>query len=236
MTRSPIVILLLVIALTVPAFAKKKKDPQISQLFCQARFAYVRAFDGDIDNPYLYPDDRNVAEDLQQQLLDWHRYTLVLNPHEADLVFIVRAGRLGSVGTGPYPGGGPGAPGQVPPNVQARVPIGGGPASQGPYPNQNPNRNPGQNTPGSGTGYPGGPYGTTPAGTDQAGAEVGPPNDWMAIYSKSWDEQMHATPLFEKSKKDGLQGHMPLFLEIRNAVDAECPAPGKPAARSPKGK
>jgi hypothetical protein len=236
MTRSRITVLLLLISLALPVYAKKKKNTGISQLFCQAQYVYVQAFNGDIDNPWLYPPDREEAEELEQQIIDWHRYTVVLYPHDADLVFLVRAGRLASAGNGPYPGGGPGigppVPGQIPAGGQARIPINGGPASQGPYPTQNPN----QTTPNGGgvSRDPNAPYGATPAVPGQVGAEAGPPHDWMAIYSKPWDEQIPGTPLWEKSKKDGLQGRMPLFLEIKNRVDTECPAQN-PAPR-PKGK
>ena len=233
MTKSGVVVLLLAGGLAVPVYAKKKKDAPLPQLFCQAQFVYVQAFDGDINNPYLLPADRDAAEALEQRLQDWHRYTLVMNRYEADLVFTVRTGRAASAGNGPYPGGGPGigAPGQVPGGGQVRVPMGG----PGPYPQENPGaqypggqnpggQNPGAQNPGSGP-YPGGQGGPGgmpgPVGPGEAGAEMGPPNDWMAIYMKPV-EGSQTGPIWERSEKDGLQGSMPLFLQIKNAVDKQC--------------
>ncbi|MGA8109644.1 MAG: hypothetical protein WB974_09425 [Acidobacteriaceae bacterium] len=52
---------------------------------------------------------------------------------------------------------------------------------------------------------------------------MGPPNDWMAIYMKPGEESQGAA-LWERSEKNGLQGSMPLFLQIKNAVDKQCVA------------
>ncbi|MGA8109645.1 MAG: hypothetical protein WB974_09430 [Acidobacteriaceae bacterium] len=133
MTKSGVVVLLLVGGLAVPVYAKKKKDAPLPQLFCQAQFVYVQAFDGDINNPYLLPADRDAAEDVEQRLQDWHRYTLVMNRYEADLVFVVRAdlaadrglergrrGRCREVGRCGFRWAGPGGRGRIRKRIRER--------------------------------------------------------------------------------------------------------------------
>lgn len=218
MTRSQVVALLLVGGLAVPVYAKKKREAPLSQIFCQAQFVYVETYDGDITNPYILPADRDAATGLEDRLQDWKRYKLVLSRNEADLVFVVRTGRAaGAINNYPYPTQNPTMPGASP---QMRVPIGGSPG-------QNPGGGPGNG--GSGSGGPGmGPDeqgGLSPA--NGRGGEVGPPDDWMAIYMKPGNASLHA-PIWEHSQKDGLQGPMPLFQKVRDAVETECAAaPGK---------
>lgn len=230
MTRSGVVVLLLVGGLAVPVYAKKKKDAPLPQLFCQAQFAYVQTVDGDATNPYIQPADRNAANALYDRLQEWKRYKLVMSRNEADLVFVVRTGRVASgMNNGPYPGQNPGVPGS---NPQVRVPIGGGSGQNpGGYPGGG---GPGMGGPGAGGAGMGGPgmgpgadgqdpTGMSPGNGRGMGGEVGPPNDLLAIYMKPGDESLHA-PLWQHSEKDGLQGPMPLFQKIRDAVETECAA------------
>jgi hypothetical protein len=222
-----VAVLLLVGGLAVPVYAKKKKDVPLPQLFCQAQFVYVQGFDGDVTNPYLPPEDRDAAEGLENRLQDWKRYTLVMNRNEADLVFVVRTGRVASgFNNSPYPTQGPNVPGADP---QARIPIGGRPGAgqnpgAGPYPG-------GTGAGGVGAGGPGmGPdangqdgSGMSPMNGRGMGGEVGPPNDLLAIYMKPGSESLHA-PIWQHAEKDGLRGPMPLFQRIKDAVDTECAA------------
>jgi hypothetical protein len=234
MTKSGVVVLLLVGGLAVPVYAKKKKDAPLPQLFCQAQFAYVQTVDGDVMNPNILPEDRDAANALYERLQDWKRYTLVMNRRDADLVFVVRTGRVASgMSNNPYPTQGPNVPGADP---QARVPIGGNPGrgqnpGSGPYPGGQGGPGGGPGSGGPGMGGPGmgpdanGQYGTgmSPVDTRGMGGEVGPPNDLLAIYMKPGEESLHA-PLWQHSEKDGLQGPMPLFQKIRDAVDTACVA------------
>ena len=42
----------------------------------------------------LLPEDRQAISDVQNEIQDWGRYKLALDRHDADLVFVVRKGRL----------------------------------------------------------------------------------------------------------------------------------------------
>jgi hypothetical protein len=72
----------------------KKKDPDVSALFRQARYVYVEAVDGDEFNPRLFAEDRQAIADVRQALQTWNRYVLTIRRQDADLVFVVRKGRL----------------------------------------------------------------------------------------------------------------------------------------------
>jgi hypothetical protein len=86
---------LLLLLLFFPGPAQsKKKDPDIPALFRQARYVYVEAVDGDEFNPRLYPEDRQAIADVRHALQTWNRYVLTVQRQDADLVFVVRKGRL----------------------------------------------------------------------------------------------------------------------------------------------
>src|ERR1700677_186949 len=85
--------LLLLLFFVVPA-QSKKKDPDVPALFRQARYVYVEAVDGDEFNPRLYPEDRQAIADVRHALRTWNRYALTIRRQDADLVFVVRKGRL----------------------------------------------------------------------------------------------------------------------------------------------
>ena len=86
---------LLLLLLFFPGPAQsKKKDPDIPALFRQARYVYVEAVDGDEFNPRLYPEDRQAIADVRRALQTWNRYVLTVQRQDADLVFVVRKGRL----------------------------------------------------------------------------------------------------------------------------------------------
>jgi hypothetical protein len=97
---------LLLLLLFFPGPAQsKKKDPDIPALFRQARYVYVEAVDGDEFNPRLYPEDRQAIADVRYALQAWNRYALTIRRQDADLVFVVRKGRLAAakvVCRGPY--------------------------------------------------------------------------------------------------------------------------------------
>jgi len=95
----------------VPAQSNGKKHVKISAIFANAHYVYVQAEDGDIAKPGLYPEDRNAISDVQQALREWNRYAITTERGGADLVFIVRKGRLlglqaqGGISMGPpHPG------------------------------------------------------------------------------------------------------------------------------------
>lgn len=129
MKRLTTVALLLVLVPTL-AFAKKKpKKPVVSALFEQARYVYVEAIDGDAIDPALYPPDRQAMANVEQALRDWNRYVLTFDRREADLIFVVRKGRLAGAqvgySRGNIPGPGTGrTPGRQRPGVSSATRVG----------------------------------------------------------------------------------------------------------------
>jgi hypothetical protein len=101
----------------VPALAtlqsKPKKPYKLPAAFNQARYVYVEAVDGQEFDPRVDPDDRQAIADVDQALDDWKRYVLTIRREQADLIFVVRKGRLASATVGGQVGSGPrGVPGR----------------------------------------------------------------------------------------------------------------------------
>lgn len=216
MKKSVVLLVVILGGIMGTAPAKTKKQPVLSQLFCQARFVYVETADGTVYDPQAVPADRDVAAALEQHLQDWKRYALVARREEADLVWVVRTGRAVGVGvdTG-YPTGET--------RVGARVGAGtsSGPGAQGSAPGGNLGSN-GQDpgNAGSGRGTPG-----------AVSTQVGDPSDLLTIYEGDAEGSSQHTRLWRKSESGGLvDPGMPLFEQIRNAVDTGCapPAPTHP--------
>jgi hypothetical protein len=109
-TLVTVVVVLVLLPALVSAQTKKKKKT-MPAVFGTARYVYVQAEDGDAYTPELQGADRRAIADVQDALHDWKRYALTTSANEAELVFVVRKGRVasgsvgGAVGVGsPYPG------------------------------------------------------------------------------------------------------------------------------------
>jgi hypothetical protein len=103
------VVLVLLPALVFGQTKKKKKS--VSAAFSNAHYVYVQAEDGDAYTPGLQNMDLLAIEGVQGAIREWGRYSLTPNANDAELVFVVRKGRVasgrvgGTVGVGsPYPG------------------------------------------------------------------------------------------------------------------------------------
>ena len=105
MKRS-LALLLAVVALASVALAGEKSN--LPRQIVVARYVYVTDFLGRSDlSPSVHSQDRQAIYDVQQALKQWGRYTVVYLPQEADIVLVVRSGRLVSAqGTGGIPVGG----------------------------------------------------------------------------------------------------------------------------------
>lgn len=105
--------------------AKPKKPYKLPALFNQARYVYVEAVDGQEFDPRIDPDDRQAIADVHEALYHWGRYVVTTRRDEADLIFVVRKGRVATATTAVQVGAGPqGYPG--PRNVPANgVAVGG---------------------------------------------------------------------------------------------------------------
>lgn len=90
-------ILSLVFASTlVPAQTKQKHPAKVPAVFGSARYVWVQALDGDAYDPSLYPPDRQAIADVEDAVQDWNRYALTAGPEDAELVILVRKGRVAS--------------------------------------------------------------------------------------------------------------------------------------------
>jgi hypothetical protein len=114
------VLVVALVLLPAVGFAQtKKKKPSVPAVFGNAKYVYVKAEDGDMYNPRLLPEDRDAISDVMNALHAWGRYIVMPTDEGAELVFIVRKGRVasaragvtvgtqttpGSTGAGPYPG------------------------------------------------------------------------------------------------------------------------------------
>lgn len=192
-------------------FAKDKKKKDLPAVFSTARFVYVQAEDGDIMNPRLFPEDREAIADVQDGLKDWNRYAVAINQSDAELVMVVRKGRL--VGA----------------LVHGGVGIGTGPGLDGSYPG---NRNPaGQNNPDAGR-ADGGRGTSTEIG---ARGDAGPPDDMLRVYLVTPDGRRGAM-VWSGEMKDGLDAPASILLrQLRQEVDRAYPpqTASQPPAKKP---
>ena len=94
----------------VPAIAlaqgKSKKQPKLSAVFENARYVYVEAIGGQEFDPRLDTDDRQAIADVDEALNKWDRYVLTMQRDHADLIFVVRKGRLAEARVGVQVGSG----------------------------------------------------------------------------------------------------------------------------------
>jgi len=117
-----ITLLLVLLATIATLQAKTKKPYKLPAVFDHARYVYVEAVDGQEFDPRLDPDDRQAIADVYKALDDWNRYVLTTRRDQAELIFVVRKGRLasakvgGQVSSGPQRGPGRPANGPLPGN------------------------------------------------------------------------------------------------------------------------
>jgi hypothetical protein len=99
MKRCLFLLLLGSLSLLIVAEAKNQKA-NLPAVFKNAVFVYVQAYNGDALNPHVIPDDRDAIYRVEQGLKAWNRYSIVYDRDKADLVFLVRKGRIASVTPG----------------------------------------------------------------------------------------------------------------------------------------
>jgi hypothetical protein len=100
-------VLLLIVLPALAVSAKDKKQQSLPAVFGQARYVYVEAVNGREFDPNLDAADREAIADVRDALRAWGRYTYTTEREQADLVFVVRKGRIaeGDVGVSnsPFP-------------------------------------------------------------------------------------------------------------------------------------
>lgn len=90
MKRQIAAALLLCLALTGAAFGAKA-TPAMPGIFANARFVYVRSYDGGQFNPNVWPEDRDAIGRVQDALQKWGKLTVVYRPQDADIIIAVQA-------------------------------------------------------------------------------------------------------------------------------------------------
>lgn len=193
-----------VLAVAAPlSFAKDKKNNKPSALFSTAQYVYVQAEDGSAFNPNLLPEDRDAISNVLDALDDWKRYVITYTRSEADLVIIVRKGRLAT----------------------ARVNVGTGaqPEIGGTYPRRNP----------SDPADPADPNRNGNVGRGiGVGGEAGPSDDTLRVYSLMPDGSLSTSPIWWREMKGGLDvPGVLLFRSLRAEVDRAYPL--QPATQPP---
>jgi hypothetical protein len=91
-----------------PAKSKDKLPP----ILLTSHFVYVEALDGDSYDPGVIPDDRQAIADVQQAVQNWKRYVITVKRKDAELLFVVRKGRIASAQPRVGVGGGSGTGGR----------------------------------------------------------------------------------------------------------------------------
>jgi hypothetical protein len=117
---------------------KKEQVPTAILLNC--RYVYVEAWDGDFFNPHLLPEDRNAILNVQNAFHDWNRYLITVKRREAEILVVVRKGRIvsvnggvgGNVGSGPGERGAHDELGSNQPKAKGGDKVGAGPEVAGP--------------------------------------------------------------------------------------------------------
>ena len=75
---------------------KKAKKPAVPEVLATSRFVFVEAVDGGEFDRNLYPADRMAIADVRDYLKAWGRYTIAYERDKAELIFVVRKGRVAS--------------------------------------------------------------------------------------------------------------------------------------------
>ena len=178
------------------AQAKPKKS-NLSAAFENAHYVYVESMEGDVFKPGLYPEDRQAIFDMQERLRDWKRYALTDRREHADLVFVLRKGRI----------------------IGQQDHVGVGPRNRSPQPGV---LDPGQPTQGQEQGRAA--NSTGPRGVELgAEAEAGPQADILRVYTLTPEGRL-VGPIWSRDLENGLDGpSVQLLQQLKSAVDKAYP-------------
>jgi hypothetical protein len=91
---------------------KKSRDTTLPGVILHARYVHVTAFTGDQFNPRVMQEDRVAVNDVINALKKWGRYAVTYEEKNADLIMVVRRGKIVAAKVGG--GVSTGTPGTVP--------------------------------------------------------------------------------------------------------------------------
>ena len=90
MSKRIVTLSLLLLATLVGA----KDKPPMPAIVTNATYVMVTTYDGDVFSPNVTPEDRQAVGDVQEAIQKWGRYKLVYKREQADLILVVRTGRV----------------------------------------------------------------------------------------------------------------------------------------------
>jgi hypothetical protein len=198
-------VLALAVLLIAPALAKDKK-PTLPEYVLRARTVLV-VIDPDAGEPLDQPTANATARDnVEKALLEWGRFSLVMDGEESDLIILVRTGNGRAVR--PTVKGGPiDQRGGVTQSTDSSIRIG---AQQGRPPLADPGANPQDRGP-------------------HISNDVGPTEDMLAVYRGGVSDPLDSSPVWRYLAKGCLQApKVAAVEEFRKAIaQAEQPPPAK---------
>lgn len=78
-----------------PVLAAAQGYDPLPKLVVHAKYVLVTTYAGDdLTNPHVMPDDRQAVVDVQNAIKKWGRYALAYQTKDADLILLVRKGRV----------------------------------------------------------------------------------------------------------------------------------------------
>lgn len=78
-----------------PVLAAAQGYDPLPKLVVHAKYVLVTTYAGDdLTNPHVMPDDRQAVVDVQHAIKKWGRYALAYQAKDADLILLVRRGRV----------------------------------------------------------------------------------------------------------------------------------------------
>jgi len=94
---------LMILLLCSPTFAQKK-EAELPRFLTASQFVFVETIYGAVNDttldPRVTPEDRRAVFQVEDALRAWGRYRLTLKRSDADLVLVVRKGRLAAANVG----------------------------------------------------------------------------------------------------------------------------------------
>ena len=193
-------LLALAALLVIPATAKDKKKSALPEDVLRAQTVKV-VIDPEAGEPLDRPNANAMARDnVERALLEWHRFRLVMDGEQADLIMVVRTGD-GTMSRPTMKGGPIDQRGGVAQSTDSSIRIG---MQQGRPPmGQDPNTYP-QNQ---------GPH---------MGTEIGPSEDMFVVYRGNMSDPLDSPPVWRYIKKDCLRPSplVPAVEEFRKLIAA----------------
>jgi len=93
-------LLLLAIALVLPASAQKKRKSELPMAVVAAQFVYITSMHGDSYNPRTSLEERDAMRRVEDAVRAWGKYKVVYRPEDANLMLVVKTSGMGSARVG----------------------------------------------------------------------------------------------------------------------------------------